>query len=80
MNFVELFSCKQDKSNATFTTPGSKQLVERQESGQYLQEFKLNKCCWRAVSPLPFLPPWYYFHRAMRAKTSLMRLEGLVDK
>lgn len=77
MNFVELFSCKQDKSNPTFTPPGSKKLVERQE---YCQEFKLAKCCWRAVSPLPFLTLCYHFNRAMVAKTSPMRLEGLVDK
>lgn len=80
MNFVDLFSCKQDKSNPTFTTPGSKQLAERQELGQYLQAFKLNECCWRAVSPVPFLPLHYCFNRAMTAKTSPMKLEGLVDK
>lgn len=82
MNFVEAFSCEQDKSNHTFTTPGAKPLAERQESDRCQQEFRLNTVAWELFPPPahPFLPLCYCFIRITIAKTSLMRLEGLADK
>lgn len=65
MNFMESFSCKQDKSNHMFPTPGAKQLAERQESEQCQQESS-----WTAELESCSPPPVPSYHYAIASSGS----------